>query len=265
MKNTILVPTDFTNLSEVAIRHAIVFARIYSAEIELLHVVEKSANGDSDAESQMLGLVTGIKEANGIPCSGKILHGSLVDTLNNATCESEQYCLMILPSKSSHGTGQTINGKDTLKLVSQVHTPVMVVQQDSQSITKINKIVLPVASHDSFHKAVDAVMLLAWPGATEIHLYSILKPGFEWPVQLIKNIDDATRILAERQIKMIRVKEEQKVFSPGYAKQTLHYARSINADMICIMSQPSEEYYYIAHADKEAILNNEFHLPILCA
>lgn len=263
MKNTIVVPTDFTGFCEVAIRQAIAFARIYNAEIEFLHIVEKPS--EKEAEERMEELVTAVRLANEIQCKGRVLHGTMAEVLDNATCESEQYCLMILASATVHGSSQTIHGKDVLKLASHIHIPVLVVQQDCALIENITTIILPVASHTSFHKAVDAVTLLAWPDATEIHLYSIFKPGFDWPEQLVKNIDEAIKYLENHQMKVLRVKEDQKVYSPGYGKQTLNYAGSVGADLICIMSEASEEYYFMAQADKETILNNDQKLAVLLA
>ena len=98
----------------------------------------------------------------------------------------------------------------------------------------------------------------------EVHLYSINKPGYEWPGQLLKNIEDAKTSFESNGVRMKRVKEEQEVFSQGYTKQTLLYSASAGADLISMMSTPSDDYYYFAAADKEALLLNELHLPVLC-
>ena len=58
--------------------------------------------------------------------------------------------------------------------------------------------------------------------------------------------------------------KEQEVFAQGYDKQTLHYAGSFGADLISVISTPSDDYYYFAAADKEALLLNDLHLPVLC-
>jgi hypothetical protein len=64
---------------------------------------------------------------------------------------------------------------------------------------------------------------------------------------------------------MVRIKEEQNVYSLGFAKQTINYSNSVDADAICIISPSSEEYYYFAPSDKETLLLNEYKIPILCA
>ena len=124
---------------------------------------------------------------------------------------------------------------------------------------------MPVSSHDTFNESVNAVLLIAETFKPEVHLYSIHKPGFDWPEQMFTNIENATQIFNSENVKMIRVKEDQNVYSLGYAKQTLKYANSVGADLICMMSASSKEYYYFAPSDKETMLLNEYQLPILCA
>ncbi len=141
----------------------------------------------------------------------------------------------------------------------------LVVQEDSPLVESFRKIVLPFGSHDTFRFAVDAVLLFAAIYDVEVHLYSIYKPGFEWPVQMLANIEETIKKFEERGVRMIRIKEEQDGFSQGYARQTLQYAQKNGADILAMMSVASEEYYYMSKSYKEAILLNEFHLPVLCA
>jgi len=96
-------------------------------------------------------------------------------------------------------------------------------------------------------------------------VYSIERPGFEWPETLKKNIDKTRQIFDENGIKYIRVNEKQTVLSIGFAAQTLKYAKSSGAGLIAMMSVPSEEYHYFAQQDKVNLLTNEGGIPVLCA
>jgi hypothetical protein len=81
---------------------------------------------------------------------------------------------------------------------------------------------------------------------------------------MLKNIEEATLLLQTKGVPLIRVKEEQQVYSLGYAKQTVIYAQSIDADALWMISVPTEENYYFAQSDKETMLLNDFHIPVLC-
>jgi hypothetical protein len=191
------------------------------------------------------------------------MEGSIFEVISQVTSD-QSFDLMVIGTHGVHGIKQHLMGADILKLVSRIHIPVLVVQKDSPLIENFRTMVMPVSSHMDFHKELDSVLFFTSLYGTEVHLYSIYKPGYEWPEQTLKNIEDAKATFESNGVHMIRVKEEQKVFSQGYAKQTLLYAGSAGADLISVMSTPSDDYYYFAAADKEALLFNDIHLPVLC-
>jgi hypothetical protein len=142
---------------------------------------------------------------------------------------------------------------------------VLVVQSTSPLRTTFNKIVLPVATHQAYEHILKAVVLIGRFFNPEVHIYSIERPGFEWPESLKKNLEITRAIFEENGIRYIRVNEKQTVLSVGFARQTLQYAQKTGADMIAMMSISSEEYHYFAQQDKENLLTNETGIPVLCA
>ena len=95
-------------------------------------------------------------------------------------------------------------------------------------------------------------------------MYTVQKPGSEWPEELKTNLELAKQTFEKNNIEYIRVNEEQTAYSVGYSKQILQYANNIKADLIALMSVESKEYYHIADSDKEAILTNSHNIPVLC-
>jgi nucleotide-binding universal stress UspA family protein len=264
MKNKILVLTDLTETAGTALKQATTMARRVNASLVLIHVITDDSSPTELVEMNLNTKATRIRKLSGLKCETMLIKGPFLQAMENLTCEND-HCLMVVGTQGIHGIKQRLWGANILKLVSRVHMPVLVVQEGAPLVEEFRRIVLPVASHASFHSAISAAVMLASYYDSEVHLYSIRKEGFEWPDQLLKNIEDATNTLANRKIRMKRVKEEQTVYSQGYAKQTLNYAKSAKADAICIMSIPSKEYYYFAQSDKESILLNDFSLPVLCA
>ena len=125
-------------------------------------------------------------------------------------------------------------------------------------------IVLPAASHKDFKRIVQATEFVASIFNSKVHIYTIEKPGQEWPEQLKSNIEMAKEMFDAKRIKYIRVNEQASTYSIGYSKQTLQYAERIGADLISLMSMPTREYHYFADSDKEQLLTNEAGIPILC-
>ena len=263
MNNNIIVPNDFSPLAEKAIQQAVVIALKNKSSITLLHVIHDKSHTRPEAEALLRAQAESIAREKGLTCYFKLRVGNLFEEIHYVTCEKE-YNLMVVGAHRMKGIKQMLFGANILKLVEKSSTKVLVLQEASPLLNSFKRIVLPVSSHESFQLVLEDVCDFASIFDSEVMLYSINKPGFEWPNQLLLNIELATKCFESEGIKMTRVKEDATVYAMGYAWQTMKYANSCGADAICMMSMPSSEYYYFAHADKEALLMNEYHIPILC-
>jgi nucleotide-binding universal stress UspA family protein len=263
MKKPVLVPTDLTDVGSKAVHQAGIIAKKAGTSVTLLHVLNEKSPSREEALKQLNEESLRVRKLTGKECEILLREGSIFEKIPQVTCENG-FELLVIGTHGKHGIKQHLMGAYILKLVNRIHIPVVVVQDETLPIENIRTLVLPVSSHPDFLKEVDSVMLVSSLFGSEVHLYSVHKPGFDWPAQLLKNIEDATAVFELNGVQMKRIREEQEVFSAGYAKQTLLYAASIGADMISMMSAPSDDYYYFAAADKEALLLNELHLPVLC-
>jgi nucleotide-binding universal stress UspA family protein len=263
MKNKIIIPTDLTPAANQAIRQASAIAGKTGSSLTLLHILDHKHGTAGDVNRSLQDQAGKIRESAGQGCEVLLKEGSIFDAIPETVCEKD-YDLMVIGTHGLKGIRQSLFGANILKLVLKIPIPVLVVQEQSPLKESFNKVILPVSSHSTFQSAVDAIAMFAGIYNLEVHLYSIHKPGFPWSDQLLKNIEDATGQFEAKGIRMIRVKEEQKVFSQGYARQTLKYANSAGADAIWMISVPSKEEYYQAPTYKEAILLNEFRIPVLC-
>ncbi len=264
MTKKIIVPTDLTAAANKAIKQASVIALKAKATLGLLHVQDKRSPSAPDIEKMMNLQANSIREQTGLECEIILKEGSVFDVIPVIGREKD-WDLMVLGTHGIKGIRHMLTGPDILKLVAKVSIPVLVVHEDTALIEDFKRIVLPVSSHKSVLPAIEAVLFFAGIYALEVHLYSINKAGYEWPKQLWLNIDEAIKCFEKEGVQYKRIKEDQNSYSVGYAKQTLKYAESVHADYICVMSVPSEDYYYFAQSDKETLLLNEFNIPVLCA
>ena len=263
MKKKIIVPTDLTNAAHKAILQATVIAQKSGSSLTLLHVMEDKSVSSEEIKKILQSEASEILKNSGINCDVLLQEGNIFEAIPYIASEKE-YDLMVIGTHGIKGIRQNLFGSNILKLVSRIPVPVLVMQEESPVSESFRKVVLPVSSHDSFHSLVEAIVLYGSLFNTEVHLYSIHKPGFPWLDKLLKNIEEATSIFEINGIQMKRIKEEQKVYSQGYAKQTLLYSHEAGADVLSMISIPSEEYYYFDQSDKESMLLNEFRIPVLC-
>lgn len=259
----ILAPVDFTELSEKVIEQAAFLCSKSNSTLVLFHITEKPSEiAVHELKIQDKAAETASKYQ--IRCEGLVKAGSIFKDIHTEVEENE-YMLVVIGTHGVRGLKQKLLGADILKVITKVRVPVLVVQSTSPLITAFDKIVLPVATHIAYENILNAVVLIGKLFNSQVHVYSIERPGFEWPETLKKNIDKTRQIFDENGIKYIRVNEKQTVLSVGFAIQTLKYVKSSGAGLIAMMSVSSEEYHYFAQQDKENLLTNEGGIPVLCA
>jgi nucleotide-binding universal stress UspA family protein len=259
----ILVPVDFTELSDQVIDQAAEIGKSSGKGLVFFHLSEKASHIPEDTKALTL-KANEVSEKSGVVCESKVVEGSIFKDIQ-AEAEEGDYLFVIMGTHGVRGLKQKLLGSDILKVISRVPVPVLVVQSTSQHRKSFNKIVLPVATHISYENILRAVVLIGKLCKTEVHIYSIERPGFEWPDQLLRNLEKTKAIFEQNDIPYVRVNEKQTVLSVGFARQTLQYAEKTGADMIAVMSVPSEEYHSFAQQDKEQLLTNEAGIPVLCA
>lgn len=259
----ILVPVDFTQTSKHAATCAAKIARISGMKIMLLHI--QSVKSTPEDATELISMAISLRSEFSIACDYLIREGKIFYEIAKEAGEPA-YSLMVIGSHGFKGIKEKLLGADILKLVKNIPVPVLVIQKGHTLPAEgIKTIVFPAGSHESFQNQIDATILIAGMFNSEVHLYTIEKPGFPWSDSLKANIEKTVHEFAVNNIRYKRVNEEQKTFSPGYAKQILQYAEKVNADLISVMSVPTNEFYYIADSDKERLLTNEMKIPVLCS
>lgn len=259
---TILVPIDFTAVSEKVISMATSLARKDGLGLTLLHI--ETIKSVEDAGTKLQELATKITATEKVECDFLIKKGNLFTEIPKVAY-SQNYKLMVIGSHGFKGLRERFFGADILRLIKSIPIPVLVLQHDySIPAEGIKTIVFPPGTHDSFINIIEATIYLAKLFDATVILYTVEKPGTEWSAKLKANIELAREKFEENKVNFSRVNEAQSSFSIGYSKQILQFAKTVHADMIALMSIPTKEHYYFADSDKEALLTNDACLPIIC-
>lgn len=259
----ILCPIDFSEISARAIAYAELVAHRFLTSVTLFHAMEKQeTRGDGHERvhatmEEQRRLVTMVPvEAQFRPID--FMHGIAEESGNG-------HALMVCATHGPHGLKQSLFGSDMLKLVRKVKVPSLVVQGHSPLPNHFGTIVMPVAAHTDIDHLLEAVTLLAKPFGSTVHIYRLIRPGEEPSEALLRNKDRMESFLRQKQVPFINAEEPSHAFSVGFSGATIAYAERVNAGCIAIMSVASEEYRYIADAEKERLLTNPKGIPVLCA
>ncbi len=258
----ILVPIDFTAVSDKIISMATSIARKDNLGITLLHIENDKSSDETGANLQALS--SNILETENVQCDYLIKKGNFFTEIPKVA-HSQVYKLMVVGSHGFKGLREKFFGADILKLVKTIPIPVLVFQEKYvMPVQGFKTIVFPAGTHDSFINIVEATIYMAKLFDATVHLYTVEKPGIEWTAKLMANIELAKEKFEENKIRYTRVSEDQSSFSIGYSKQIFQFSKTVHADMIALMSIPTKEHYYFADSDKEALLTNDACVPIIC-
>lgn len=260
MKN-ILVPVDFSEVTETVTRTAVSLARTTGSGIRLLHV--KHARSKPDVDDKLHQLAASIVSNESVSCDVVVREGSVFyETSREAG--NGNYEFVVIGTHGFKGIREVMFGTDIMKLLKLIPVPVITVLRDYQFPDGgFKRILFPVASHNTFSLIIDATVKFARVFEAEIHLFSIEKPGIKWSPGLTGNIDLAISEFKKSSVKYLRINEPESAYAIGFSRQTIEYARRVEADLIALMSVPSKEHFYFADGDKEQIITNKYNIPVI--
>jgi nucleotide-binding universal stress UspA family protein len=259
----ILCATDLTPASDTAVKAAMLLADRVNMNVTLLHVLnkdERTAEGKQKVDLAMRGQ---IDKAEGTgTMTPKVLEGDFMKVIAE---ESENgHSMLVLGTHGARGLRQTLFGADILKLVRQAVTPSFVVQDGSAVERIFQHIVLPVAAHSDIDRLLDIVCVLARAFAADVHVYQLMRPLEQPSQELLANKLKMLERLKAEGVRHVEVNTPSTSFSIGFAEPTIRYAEKIGSGCIAIMADASDEYRYIADAEKERLLTNDARIPVLC-
>jgi nucleotide-binding universal stress UspA family protein len=261
----ILCPTDLTPAGDTALTIGGRIASKYDASVTILHVLEKDQTRHGNSAMSAKSVLSHAEE--------ELLRTSRARTVLRegdfmkeiAEESSRDHVLMVVGTHGAQGLRQSLFGADILKLVRKVSIPSLVVQEGSMEGQDFRTIVMPVAGHSDIGVLLDTVTRLGRAFGSTVHVYRIERPGEEPSPQLLRNTQLMLEHLRGHGVQVEEVTEPTRSFSVGFAAQTGDYAARVGADCIAIMARASDEYRWIADAEKERLLANTHRIPVLCA
>ena len=260
----ILCTTDLTTASDKALEYALRIGERAGSTVTLLHVLGRAERSD-EAKTQV---VTQMEDqlrrlGGGTRVRTMLREGHFMDEI--AAESAQGHGLIVVGTHGPRGLRQSLFGADILKLVRRLAAPALVVQEQSVAPNDFARIVLPVAAHEHIQRLLDMVCAMARLHASEVHVYQLMRPNEDPSDELLRNKRDMLLRLRDEGIRHLEVNEPSTVFSVGFAEPTIRYAERVGAGCIAIMANASDEYRYIADAEKERLLANHGFIPVLCA
>lgn len=256
----ILVPTDFTKVSDTALEHALLVARTIDAEIHVIHIID-SKKQIAEARLKLEALRDRISREHNVEIHTIARIGSIFEDIDKVATE-EDASLIIMGTHGMRGM-QFLTGSRALKIVTESSVPFIVVQERPIRAHGYHKLVVPLDLHKETKQKLSLVADMAKYFHSKVHLISPGETDEFLKNQLERNIMFAEEYLSDKNIPYeVEITENK---SDGFVKGLLKYSASIEADLICIMNfYDSGIMSFFSSNYEQQVITNEAQIPVLC-
>jgi len=247
----ILIPIDFSETSLIAIEHGAFTAQLFKAELVLLHVVEKHwekfsivapeirVNEPSDLvnaiEKRLEDTAETIRSKYGVKSTCVTSSGNIFAEVVSVSKE-HNIDLIVMGTHGTSGVVEFFVGSNTYKVVTESVCPVISVRAHSNKVGFKN-IVLPIDDSAHSRQKVNHAVVLAKHFAAKVHILGLADSNDETELKKFEIKLDQI----EDYLKKCELPYSRKTVNGGnQAKVSYDYAKTVNADLIVIMTDQDE-------------------------
>ena len=265
-KNIVLLPTDFTEVIEYAIEHAAGICKMQNYKFTLLHVINKDTKSylkkekltKNSINEKLENKVKEIKDEFGVTADFIVKEGSIFSAIGK-TAKEIGANMVVLGTHGKVGV-QHIVGSYAMKVIQSSSVPVIVVQERGFREGYKN-IVLPIDDSIESKQKVKWAIHIARKFNSIVNIFAMSVSDPYRKAKVKGNLQQIKKFFDQNGI-MHTDKYAEK--GSSYPKQVLAFSRSIDADMILIMTNPDKMMpSFIVGKWEEQLIFNESLIPIM--
>jgi nucleotide-binding universal stress UspA family protein len=254
----ILVPFDFTRVSDIALQHAKVLGKALGSELVLAHIVPEKKE-IPEARLRLQALVDSVSPEYA-RIQGVLRIGSIFEAIDDMAVELDAQLVVM----GTHGVKgmQFITGGRALRIVTECTVPVVITQEKPCGPNGYDDIVVPLDLHQDTKQKLGVVAQMVKHFNGRAHIISPAESDEFLRNQLLRNIRYAESYFSERGISFTtHISEEH---GTAFIKDVMRYASEIKADLISIMNLHEKSLMGILGPSyAQRIITNEAEIPVL--
>jgi nucleotide-binding universal stress UspA family protein len=257
----ILVPIDFTKVSDIAIEHSLLMGKTILADIHLIHIVENKKQV-SEARMKLDAMKDRVRVENGVEIHTHVRIGNIFEDIDKAATEMDA-ALIIMGSHGARGM-QFLTGSRALKIVTESSIPFIVVQERTIRPHGYHRLVVPLDLHKETKQKLSAVRDVAKYFNSKVYLISPNETDEFLKNQLDRNMNYAVDYLTSLNIP-VEVEITETKSEGSFVKSLLKYSAAVEADLICIMNFYESSILNVFNSSYEQqVITNDAQIPVLC-
>ncbi|MBN2662104.1 MAG: universal stress protein [Bacteroidales bacterium] len=267
MKDTILVPTDFSEVCNNAFNHACDLAKNLGVKVVALHVITKETKNYLDdqhldnkgLEKRLSDYVNGKKAEFEVETEYVLKEGSIFDEIANVSKELNSVFIVL----GTHGKVgfQRLTGSYALKVINSTKIPSIIVQKKPIKASSYKNIVFPVKSFSENLQKVRYAIDIAKNFDATIHLVPKYDNDKYAKSKLLGDINHIQQMLTEENVDYCKTLPDEG--AGNFSKQVIDYAVTNDADLIVIITSSNSALPMFDSADEQIIFNTS-QIPVMC-
>jgi nucleotide-binding universal stress UspA family protein len=139
-QNLYLVPHDFTNVSDVALKYAIHIGKHVKTEIQVVHIVSDKSK-IAAAKQKLDAILEGFQQESNVILTSLIEVGSIFENIGKIA--KREYAQLIIMGTHGQVGIQKLFGSHAMKVITSTNVPFLIVQEKTELI-EIKKIIVPI-------------------------------------------------------------------------------------------------------------------------
>jgi len=260
MNTKLLVPTDFSEVAQSAMQHAIKFAEIINADVVLLHVVSSRENVDEAKEKLSKEITLGSSFSNTCNITSFVRIGNIFEDIGDVAAELSISLIFMGTHKASRW--QKLVGSRAIKVITSSPVPFIVTQEELMNSNGYDNIVVPLDLNVETKQKLELVAKIAHYFDSEVHLLTNDNSD-----EFIKTKLKANQVWASNYLESKDIKNSSHLVDQGdsLTEGIFKLSKEVDADLIAIMNLADETVLGLyENSFQEEIVANDLKVPVLC-
>jgi nucleotide-binding universal stress UspA family protein len=260
MNTKLLVPTDFSEVAQSAMQHAIKFSEIINADVVLLHVVSSRDEVEEAKEKLSKEITLGNSISNSCNLISFVRIGNIFEDIGDVAAELGISLIFMGTHKASRW--QKLVGSRAIKVISSSPVPFIVTQEKLMNFSGYDNIVVPLDLNVETKQKLELVAKIAHYFDSQVHLLTNDDSDEFIKTKLKANQVWASNYLESKDIKnSSHLVDQDDSLTEGIFK----LSKEVDADLIAIMNLEDETVLGLyENTFQEEIVANDLKVPVLC-
>ena len=260
MNTKLLVPTDFSEVAQSAMQHAIKFSEIINADVVLLHVVSFRDEVEEAKEKLSKEITLGNSISNSCNLISFVRIGNIFEDIGDVAAELGISLIFMGTHKASRW--QKLVGSRAIKVISSSPVPFIVTQEKLMNSSGYDNIVVPLDLNVETKQKLELVAKIAHYFDSQVHLLTNDDSDEFIKTKLKANQVWASNYLESKDIKNSSHLVDQ---ADSLTEGIFKLSKEVDADLIAIMNLEDETVLGLyENTFQEEIVANDLKVPVLC-